>query len=69
MPMTRAEGISNAFQKELAGELRTQVISALSSSPVLREAVHCTFGTERYVVPTAKILMTEFGAAPQAMRP
>ena len=33
---------------------------------VLREAMRHTFGTETYVVPTAKILMTEFGAAPQA---
>lgn len=89
--MVNAEGISNAFQKDLTGDLRQrvsgkwrlcglprrstpsppcslQVVAQLSANPTLSEAISATFGTDRFRVQTAKVLMTEFGAEPQVGR-
>ena len=64
-PMEEAEGISNAFQKNLDGALLHEVEGVIGSSPSVRDAIQAAFGVTKYAVKTVKVLMTEFCAAPQ----
>ena len=63
--MDGAEGISNAFQKNVKGALLDEVCAAISKSAAVRLAVSAAFGVEEFVVMTVKVLMSDFCAEPQ----
>ena len=65
VPMERAEGISNAFQKDIKGSLRDHAVHAIGGSKQVSDAVHAVFGTHQFDVMNVKILMNEIGSNPQ----
>ena len=65
LPMDEAEGISNAFQKNLEGDLLAETQREIGKSEAVADAIEGAFGVRRFQVKTVKVLMTEFCAEPQ----